>query len=238
MSEKIRAALYARVSTEEQAILGYSLDAQLEKMRAFCIVHDYEVAEEYVDDGYSGKAYRNRPAYMHMFSPEESKKWDILIVLKLDRIHRNSKNFMEMMEKLKKSGKDFVSTFEKFNTSTAVGRFALDTIQRIAQLESEQIGERTYLGMREKAQTNGGVMGFTPPIGYGLEDGVRYRIQSQQGRPPHEEGQPLEQIQSGYSSAQSRVRRVHEMGGDQAEAFRRACRHSGGIQPGADDVRL
>ena len=176
MAEKIRAALYARVSTEEQAINGYSLDAQLEKMRAFCIVHDYEVAEEYVDDGFSGKAYRNRPAYMHMFSPEEMKRWDILIVLKLDRIHRNSKNFMEMMERLKRQGKDFVSTFEKFNTSTAVGRFALDTIQRIAQLESEQIGERTYIGMREKAETNGGVMGFTPPIGYGLDNGELFVI--------------------------------------------------------------
>ena len=179
MSERVRAALYARVSTEEQAINGYSLDAQLEKMRAFCVVHDYEVVGEYVDDGYSGKSYRNRPAYTAMFSPEESKKWDVLIVLKLDRIHRNSRNFMEMMENLKKHGKDFISTFEKFNTSTAVGRFALDTIQRIAQLESEQIGERTYIGMREKAETNGGVMGFTPPIGYGLEDGELFVVEEE-----------------------------------------------------------
>lgn len=167
---KKRAALYARVSTEEQALSGYSLDAQLEKMRLFCEINDLEIVGEYVDDGFSGTNTR-RPAYKKMFSPEERKKWDTLVILKMDRIHRSSKNFMHMMEDLKKNRQEFVSTFDKFNTTTAEGRFALDIIQRIAQLESEQIGQRTYIGMHEKAISKQGIMGFTPPFGYDLKNG-------------------------------------------------------------------
>ncbi len=178
MPSNDRAALYARVSTEEQAVTGYSLDAQLEKMRMYCEVQNLTIAGEYVDDGYSGTNTR-RPAYRHMFSPEERKKWDVLIVLKMDRIHRNTKEFILMMEDLKKHNQEFISTYEKFNTKAAVGRFALDMIQRIAQLESEQIGERTYIGMRQKAETNGGVMGFNPPFGYGLEDGELFAIEDE-----------------------------------------------------------
>lgn len=171
MTEHNRAALYARVSTDEQAQHGYSLDAQIEKMRLYCESHDLVVAGEYIDDGYSGKTSKNRPAYKRMFSKEERLKWDVLVVLKMDRIHRNSREFFDMMDDLKKHDQEFVSTFEKFNTKTANGRFALDIIQRIAQLESEQIGERTYLGMRQKAETGDGIMGFTPPFGYDIADG-------------------------------------------------------------------
>ena len=164
-----RAALYARVSTDEQASMGYSLDAQIEKMELFCEINDLEVAGKYIDDGYSGTNTR-RPAYKTLFSNEERSKWDVLVVLKIDRIHRNTKEFYKMMDDLKKHNQEFISTFEKFNTKTPVGRFALDTIQRIAQLESEQIGERTYIGMREKAESGKGILGFNPPFGYSLKD--------------------------------------------------------------------
>ncbi|KQM11005.1 site-specific recombinase [Methanomassiliicoccales archaeon RumEn M2] len=165
-----RAALYARVSTEEQAQLGQSLEAQMESLRRFCAAHDLEVAGEYVDEGFSGRN-TNRKAYRLMLSKEERMKWDTLVVLKMDRIHRNSRNFMEMMDDLKKNNQNFVSTYDKIDTGNAVGRFVMDMIQRIAQLESEQIGERTYMGMKEKASTGGGIMGFNPPFGYAIEEG-------------------------------------------------------------------
>ena len=86
----------------------------------------------------------------------------------MDRIHRNSKNFMMMMEDLKKHERDFVSMTESLDTSTAMGRFVMDIIQRIAQLESEQIGERVYVGMDQKAKTNGGMLVFNIPYGYDI----------------------------------------------------------------------
>ena len=169
MDEKtVRAALYTRVSTEDQAKEGFSLDAQLDKLKAYCIARDWNVAGEFIDDGYSGRNIR-RPAYSRLMHEMDS--WDVLLVIKMDRIHRNSKNFMLMMEELKKNEKEFVSMTESLDTSTAMGRFVMDIIQRIAQLESEQIGERVYTGMEQKAKTAGGILGFNIPYGYDYVDG-------------------------------------------------------------------
>lgn len=162
-----RAALYTRVSTEDQAKEGFSLDAQLDKLQAYCKARDWDIVGEFVDDGYSGRNTR-RPAYQKLL--DEINKWDMLLVIKMDRIHRNSKNFMMMMEELKKHNKEFVSMTESLDTSTAMGRFVMDIIQRIAQLESEQIGERVYDGMAQKARTNGGSLGFNIPYGYNYID--------------------------------------------------------------------
>ena len=169
-----RAALYVRVSTDEQVAEGYSLDAQRSILEDHCLAEGYEVAEVYEDDGYSGRNAK-RPAYRRMM--EEMDRWDVLVVLKMDRIHRNSRNFMSMMDTLNKNGKEFVSCFEALDTSNALGRFVVDMIQRMAQLESEQIGERTYVGMREKAETleasgsHKRTMGMSPPYGYELDGG-------------------------------------------------------------------
>jgi DNA invertase Pin-like site-specific DNA recombinase len=167
-AQLVRVAIYTRVSTEDQAKEGFSLDAQLEKLRAYCTARGWDIAGEYVDEGYSGRKTR-RPAYTRMM--EDIEKWDGLLVIKMDRIHRNSKNFMLMMEDLGKKGKEFVSMMESLDTSTAMGRFVMDIIQRIAQLESEQIGERVYIGMEQKAKQNGGVLGFNIPYGYDYVEG-------------------------------------------------------------------
>ncbi len=163
-----RVALYARVSTEDQAKEGFSLDAQRERLRAFCRSQGWEIAKEYVEDGHSGRNV-NRPAYQEMIGERDS--WDKILVIKMDRIHRNSRNFMEMMDDLRRWGKDFVSATESLDTSTAMGRFVMDIIQRIAQLESEQIGERVYMGMAQKHRSAKGLLGFRRPYGYQYQDG-------------------------------------------------------------------
>jgi DNA invertase Pin-like site-specific DNA recombinase len=159
----VRVALYTRVSTEDQAKEGFSLDAQLERLRFFAKAQGWEVAGEYVDEGHSGRTTK-RPQYARMM--EERPRWDILLVLKMDRIHRNSRNFMAMMDQLRKEGKEFASVTESLDTSTAMGRFVMDIIQRIAQLESEQIGERVYIGMEQKAKQRGNSLGKEAPFGY------------------------------------------------------------------------
>ncbi len=163
-----RAALYVRVSTEDQAREGFSLDAQRERLLAYAKARGWEVADIYQEDGFSGRDIK-RPAYRRMI--EERERWDTLLVLKMDRIHRNSRNFMAMMEDLEKWGKEFASATESFDTSTAMGRFVVDMIQRIAQLESETIGERVYTGMAQKAKDGPGLLGFPAPLGYDLENG-------------------------------------------------------------------
>ncbi len=167
-------ALYTRVSTEDQAKEGFSLDAQLDRLQAYCKARGWEVASTYVDDGHSGRNVK-RPAYQKMM--DEKDKWDAILVIKMDRIHRNARNFMEMMDNLQKWGKDFVSATESLDTSTAMGRFVMDIIQRIAQLESEQIGERVYMGMSQKAKSGNGILGSPEPYGYRISEGRYYILE-------------------------------------------------------------
>ncbi len=169
--EEIKVALYTRVSTEDQAKEGFSLDSQMDRLRNYCQAREWEIYKEFVDDGFSGR-YTKRPAYHALM--DEIDSWDVLLVLKMDRIHRNSRNFMEMMDVLRNHEKEFVSMTESLDTSTAMGRFVMDIIQRIAQLESEQIGERVYAGMHQKANTpieqldpeRSPYLGFNAPYGY------------------------------------------------------------------------
>jgi site-specific DNA recombinase len=172
----VRVAIYTRVSTEDQAKEGFSLGAQLERLEAYCLARGWAVASRYVDDGHSGRNIR-RPAYQRMMA--ERDQWDALLVIKMDRIHRNARNFMEMMDDLGEWGKDFVSATESLDTSTAMGRFVMDIIQRIAQLESEQIGERVYMGMSQKAKDGPGILGFHSPLGYDFSEGRLVPIESE-----------------------------------------------------------
>ena len=164
----MRAAIYARVSTDDQAKEGFSIPAQLKRLQAFCKAKSWIVSSEYIDDGYSGRDI-NRPAYQRMLADRDS--WDVILVLKMDRIHRNSKNFTQMMDDLNGWKKQFNSMQEKFDTTSAMGRFVMDIIQRIAQLESEQIGERVKIGMTQKAKKGSGYLGSPDPYGYTVENG-------------------------------------------------------------------
>jgi DNA invertase Pin-like site-specific DNA recombinase len=167
-NEQLRAAIYARVSTEDQAREGYSIAAQLKRLRSYCLARGWIVANEYVDDGYSGRS-PERPEYKRMMHDKDI--WDVVVVLKMDRIHRNSRNFTMMMDFLRSWNKEFNSTQENFDTTTAIGRFVMDTVQRIAQLESEQIGERVKVAMVQKALEKKGHLGCPEPYGYRYLDG-------------------------------------------------------------------
>jgi site-specific DNA recombinase len=167
----MRAAIYARVSTEDQAKEGFSIAAQIKRLNAYCKARGWQVAGVYVDEGHSGREVK-RPAYQRMM--DEKERWDVLVVLKMDRIHRNSRNFAIMMDNLSAWGKEFNSMQESFDTTTAIGRFVMDIIQRIAQLESEQIGERVKMGMTQKARKGNGYLGFGEPYGYEYRDKMLY----------------------------------------------------------------
>jgi site-specific DNA recombinase len=167
-NERLRAAIYVRVSTEDQAREGFSIPAQLKRLRSYCLARGWTVFYEYIDDGYSGRS-AERPNYKKML--HEKDQWDVLVVLKMDRIHRNSRNFALMMDFLRSWNKEFNSMQESFDTTTAIGRFVMDTIQRIAQLESEQIGERVKVGMAQKAKEGKGHLGSPEPYGYHYIDG-------------------------------------------------------------------
>lgn len=163
-----RVAIYTRVSTEDQAEHGYSLDNQLNMLKSYAFGRGWTVQDIYVEEGVSGRTIK-RPQYKRMIDNKD--QWDAILVMKMDRIHRNSRNFTEMMDFLSKNNKDFISSQESLDTSTAMGRFVMDIMQRIAQLESEQIGERTFVSMKQKATASVGVFnGHFRPYGYKIKD--------------------------------------------------------------------
>src|SRR2546427_9080467 len=104
---QMRAAVYTRVSTEEQATEGFSLAAQLERLRSYCAARDYIIAGEYIEEGASGREIKGREQYQRMIADME--KWDVIVVNKLDRIHRNSRHFLAMMDSFKAKNKEFIS---------------------------------------------------------------------------------------------------------------------------------
>src|SRR6266480_2403781 len=145
----VRVAIYTRVSTEEQGREGQSLQTQEDRGRAYARARNWTVVGVYTDE--SSGLDDTRAGYRRMFA--DRKKWEKVIFLKMDRAHRNTKNFGLMSERLNQWGKDFVSIDDGFDTSTPGGRFAQDMIIRLAQMESEQISARVLPNM-ETAKTN------------------------------------------------------------------------------------
>lgn len=162
-----KVAIYTRVSTDEQANEGFSLELQLDRLRAYCTAREWTIVGEYIDPGYSGRNIR-RPQYQKMM--QDIDKWDGILVLKMDRIHRNQTNFNQMMLILAKNRKQFVSMQENFDRNNATGRLIMDITQRIAQYESELTGERVFMGMEQKAKNiDSGYIGGRLPFGYRMD---------------------------------------------------------------------
>lgn len=165
-------ALYIRVSTEKQADEGFSLEAQESRLQAFCEAQGWEVCpgHVYIDAGISGKS-TTRPAFQKMLQAAQDGQIARIVAIKLDRLARNTKDFLGTVDKLQAFGCDLVLLKESFDTGTPHGKFALTMFAAIAELEASQITERVMSGKREKA-AQGGDNGRYTPHGYSFTDGV------------------------------------------------------------------
>lgn len=167
LNRKLRAALLLRVSTDEQT-LGYGLEYQEQRLRAFIASQEYIFNEGHIykDEGYSGSLpIRERPALKKLLEDAEKKQFDIVLVYKLDRLARKLKIVLDVVERLTEFGVGFRSTTELFDTSISYGRYALQMMGAAAELERENIQERTSGGRLMAAKAGKWVMG-TPPYGY------------------------------------------------------------------------
>ncbi len=169
LNQKIKAVGYCRVSTDEQAQDGLSLDYQQSRIRAYAESQDWQLIGFYIDAGYSGKD-TNRPEFQRMITDLESGKANILIVLKLDRITRKQRDLLNLLEGiLEPSGIGFKSVQEPFDTSTGMGKAFIGMVSVFAQLEGDMISERTTSILRNK-QKNGEWVGRIP-YGFRVKDG-------------------------------------------------------------------
>ena len=162
-----RVAIYARVSTQEQAENGNSLDFQIEKLKAYCQLHEYKIVGEYVDAGVSG-AKSERPALNKL--KKDIDKIDIVLIYKLDRLSRSIKDTMNLIEDLfKPNNVNLISLSENFDTSQAMGMATIGMLSTFAQLERETIKERMMAG-KQQAVKNGKYLSMAP-FGYIKKDG-------------------------------------------------------------------
>lgn len=167
MSQQVspkKVAIYARVSTTEQAEEGYSIDEQIRVLKEFCEKEGYGVYDEYIDRGISGKNITGRPAIKRLLADAEQKKFDIVLVWKMNRLARKSLDLMNIVEQLNSKNIAFRSYTEKYETETPTGKLHFQMMAAIAEYERNNIAENVKMGMIARAkdgQWNGGqVMGY------------------------------------------------------------------------------
>lgn len=161
-----KAALYIRVSTDAQREEGYSIDAQKEMLSAFCVTKKIENYEFFIDGGYTGSNL-DRPEMQRLIKEVSENKISAVIVYKLDRLSRSQKDTLYLIEEvLNPKGVDFISMNESMDTSTPLGRLMLGILSAFAQLERENIKERTRMGMKERVKEGYWPGGGRIPYGY------------------------------------------------------------------------
>lgn len=161
---------YVRVSTDVQRE-NTSTDEQKDRIEAYCKSQNWSLIKIYNDAGYSG-SHTDRPEYQEMlqFMNENPEEVDVVLVLKMDRIHRNQLNLLKFInEDLAKLKIDFVSTTESFDTSTPIGRMMLSILAVFAEFERERISERMHSGRVSTANKQKRAGGM-PPYGYRITE--------------------------------------------------------------------
>ena len=169
--KKLRAALYLRVSTDEQAKEGhYGLEVQEERGRSFCESQEYLLEETHIyqDDISGGLPVEKRPKLKELFESAQRKEFDVVVVYKTDRLARNLRILVNAIHDLEKIGIAFRSVTEPFDTSTSFGRANLNLFGTFAEFEKEMIRERTMNGKLKAAKTGKWVTGI-PPYGYKVD---------------------------------------------------------------------
>lgn len=163
-----KAVCYVRVSTEEQAKEGVSLDAQEEKLRAYCSLAGLEIVEFIREEGVSAsKPLGTRPGGSRLVETLTRKKASHVVALKLDRLFRDAVDALSKSREWDLAGVALHLVDmggQTINTRSAMGRFFLSTMASFAELERNLIAERTSTALAHK-KNNGEAYGPTP-LGY------------------------------------------------------------------------
>jgi DNA invertase Pin-like site-specific DNA recombinase len=138
----VKAAIYARVSTEQQ-----NPEIQISEVRDYCRRRGLEIAGEYVDKGISGSKER-RPELDRLLVACRKRGVDVVVVYRYDRFARSLRQLVNALEEFRSLGIDFISLHEGVDTSTPNGRLVFGIFATIAEFERELIRERVRAGMR------------------------------------------------------------------------------------------
>lgn len=146
----LRAVLYLRVSTAEQADSGAGLAAQETALRADAERRGWQVVAVHTDAGASGKSLDRRPGLADALRAVETGQADVLAVAKLDRLSRSVLDFAALMERSRRRGWALVALDLAVDTSTPSGELMAGVVATFAQYERRLIGQRTRDALAEK----------------------------------------------------------------------------------------
>ena len=141
-----QAVLYARFSPRPNPDECDSVEKQRERCRAYCEGHGYTITAEYHDKDVSGERADNRPGLQKAIARACERK-AVLCVYSLSRLARCTKDAIDLAERLSAAGADLAVIQENVNTRSPMGRFIFTLFSALAQLEREQIAERTSTAM-------------------------------------------------------------------------------------------
>ena len=169
----VRCAIYTRVSTEYGLDQDFnSLDAQYDAASAYIKSQAHAgwtlIRSRYDDGGYSGGS-TDRPDLQRLLDDIRSRKLDVIVVYKVDRLTRSLADFAKLVELFDAHGVSFVSVTQQFNTTTSMGRLTLNVLLSFAQFEREVTSER----IRDKiaaSKRKGLWVGGPLPLGYHMKD--------------------------------------------------------------------
>lgn len=204
-----KAALYIRVSTDAQYEEGYSVEAQKLKLEQYCALHDIVNYEFYIDGGWSGSNI-DRPEMKRMIEEIIARKIGAVIVYKLDRLSRSQKDTIILLEEVfNPNDCNFISLNENFDTTTPYGKAMIGILSVFAQLERENIKERTRMGMQERVKSGYWMGGGRVPFGYDYDSNKDILV-------PNEHAEDVRQIfdlyLQGYSTTQ--LAKMFDVAGD------------------------
>ncbi len=189
---------YIRVSTEQQAVDGSSLDAQRAQLEAFAKGFGYELVATEVDAGVSAAGLA-RPGLTRALGRLVAGEGDTLLVVKLDRLSRRLRDMVELVDTYFRDRFSLMSVSESIDTGTLAGRLVLNVLAAVAEWEREAAAERTRTVMAHM-KASGKFTGGWPPFGYVLdEDGSLIEDPEEQrtmkaARELHGHGNSLRQI--------------------------------------------
>lgn len=150
-----RTALYIRVSTQEQAIHGLSIEAQRANLEEWAKRNRKEVVGVYADEGISArKKASKRPALQRLLRDVEAGKVDLIAFTKLDRWFRNIAEYYKVQEVLEAHRVNWRTILEDYDTSTASGRLKINIMLSVAQDEADRTSERIKVVFDSKRAKN------------------------------------------------------------------------------------
>lgn len=166
----VRAALYIRVSGEEQKIKGLSLEAQEERLREFCKERGWLICGVFIDAAKSArKNIKKRVEFQNMIDDVKQDKYDVLVFCRLDRWFRSVADYYKIMDILNAHNCGWVTCDEDYDTATANGRLYINVKLSIAQNEADICSERICVVFDSKVQ-HGTVLSGNPPFWMDLKD--------------------------------------------------------------------